>query len=99
MMIESFCSTVFFFLLGICHGFPTTCGTEQNTQVFRSSGTNNSDNFYFVTKTFDNAMFDPCTPITANAQFREMINNRIRCVGKWCSSKGDFDCNGKGTTK
>ena len=76
---------------------PSNCGSEQNTPLYKSVGTSNGDNFYFVPETFKSGpLFDPCTPITATSQFRQSVNNNIRCKGQWCGPLGDFSCSEKG---
>jgi hypothetical protein len=40
---------------------------------------------------------DPCTKINSNSEFRTNINNKIVCVGQWCSNDSMFKCEKKNT--
>jgi len=52
----------------------------------------NSNFEFYDPRTFGSDIYeDACTPITYNVEFKNVVNDALTCIGKWCIDK-TFNC-------
>lgn len=62
------------------------------TAVYKNFGNSNTNYRYFDDRTFGYKIYDdPCVKIKYTYQYRNYVNNHMKCIGTWCKNNM-FSC-------